>query len=52
MTDISETKLAYLSNTEEERLHVPDDQRVSVLGATAMTHNTEPCVNYSLIEVL
>lgn len=48
MTDISETNLAYLSNTEEERLHVPDD----VLGATAMTHNTEPCVNYSLIEVL
>jgi hypothetical protein len=49
MTDISETKLAYLSNIEGERLCVPNDQRVHVLGTAAATHNTEPSVNYSLI---
>ena len=47
-TDISLTNLAYVPTVDEE----PNDQRVNTLGAAAVTHNTEPSVNYALAEVL
>jgi hypothetical protein len=50
-TDISVTILAHVSNVDEGRFYVPDDQRVRTVGAAAATHNTEPSVNYSLTEV-
>jgi hypothetical protein len=51
-TDIYVTILAHVSNVDEERFYVPDDQRVRKVGAAAAaTHNTEPSVNYSLTEV-
>jgi hypothetical protein len=51
-TDVSVTKLAYVSNVDEKRFYAPDDQRVGTLAAAAATHNTAPSVNYSLTEVL
>jgi len=52
-TDISVTMLAHVSNVDEERFYVPNDQRVRTVGAAAAaaTHNTEPSVNYSLTVV-